>query len=70
VHLILIKPVVSNHLSYVTIFQCTLGRSHKTGLTVDDSPFSFGIKIIHLLIKTKDDSPFIVWNINDSNVAF
>jgi hypothetical protein len=29
-----IKPVLSDHLSYVTIFHCSLGRSHKTGLTV------------------------------------
>jgi hypothetical protein len=28
------KPVLSDHLSYVTIFHCSLGRSHKTGLTV------------------------------------
>ena len=33
-HFILIKPVLSVHLSYVTLFQCSLGRSHKTGLTV------------------------------------
>ena len=31
---ILIKPVLSNHLSYVTLFQYSLGRSHQTGLTV------------------------------------
>jgi hypothetical protein len=31
---ILINPVFSNHLSYVTIFQPPLGRSHKAGLTV------------------------------------
>ena len=29
-----IKPVLSNHLSYVTIFHCSFGRSHKTALTV------------------------------------
>ena len=34
VHFILIKPVFSDHLSYVTLFQCSLGRSHKTRLTV------------------------------------
>ena len=34
VHFILIKPVLSNHLSYLTLFLCSLGRSHKTGLTV------------------------------------
>ena len=28
-----IKPVLSSHLSYVTIFYSSLGRSHKTGLT-------------------------------------
>jgi hypothetical protein len=33
-HFILIKPVFSDHLSYVTLFQCSLERSHKTGLTV------------------------------------
>ena len=46
VHFILIKLVFSNHVSYVTLFQCSfpwkvtyfnvhsLGRSHKTDLTV------------------------------------
>ena len=29
-----IKPVLSDHLSYVTIFHCSLERSLKTGLTV------------------------------------
>ena len=29
-----IKPVLSDHLSYVTIFHCFLRRSHMTGLTV------------------------------------
>ena len=33
-HFISIKSVLSNHLSYVTIFHCSIGRSHKTGLTV------------------------------------
>jgi hypothetical protein len=33
-HFISIKTVLSNHLSYVTIFHCFLRRSHKTGLTV------------------------------------
>jgi hypothetical protein len=28
------KPVLSDHLSYLTLFHCSLGRSHKTGLTV------------------------------------
>jgi len=31
---ILIKPVLSDHMSYVTIFHCSLERSHKTGLIV------------------------------------
>ena len=35
VHFISINPVLSNHLSYVTIFYCSLGRSHQTDLTVD-----------------------------------
>ena len=30
-HFILIKPVLNDHLSYVTIFQCSHGRSYKTG---------------------------------------
>jgi hypothetical protein len=30
----LIKPVLSDHLSCVTQFQCSLGKSHKTGFTV------------------------------------
>ena len=34
VHCILTKPVFSDHLCYVTIFQCSLGKSHKTGLSV------------------------------------
>ena len=29
-----IKPVFSDNLSYVTIFQCSLGKLHKTDLTV------------------------------------
>ena len=29
-----IKPVLSEHLPYVTIFHCSLGRSHNKGLTV------------------------------------
>ena len=29
-----IKPVYSNHMSYMTLFQCSLGRSYKTGLIV------------------------------------
>jgi hypothetical protein len=35
VHFILrvIKPVFSDRLSYVTLFQCSLGRPHKTGFT-------------------------------------
>ena len=28
------KPVLSDRLSYVTRFYCSLGRSHNTGLTV------------------------------------
>jgi hypothetical protein len=34
VHFISIEFVLSDHLSYVTIFDCSHGRSHKTGLTV------------------------------------
>jgi hypothetical protein len=36
-HFILIKPVFSDHLCYVTLFQCSLGKSHKTGLTVSSN---------------------------------
>ena len=32
--MISIKPVLNDHLSYVTIFDCSLERSHKTGLIV------------------------------------
>jgi hypothetical protein len=34
VHFISNTPVLSDHLSYVTIYHCSLGRSHKTALTV------------------------------------
>jgi len=34
VHLILIKPVLSDPVLCVTVFQCSHGRSHKTGLMV------------------------------------
>jgi len=34
VDFILIKSVLSDHLSDVTLFQSSLGMSHKTGLTV------------------------------------
>ena len=33
-HCIWTKPVFSDHLCYVTIFQCSFGKSHKTGLSV------------------------------------
>ena len=33
VHFISIKPVLSDHLPYVTPFHCSLVRSHKAGLT-------------------------------------
>ena len=33
-HFILINPVFSDHLSYVTIFHRSLERSHTTGLTI------------------------------------
>ena len=34
VTIILIKPALSNHLSYVILFQCSLGRSHSAVFTV------------------------------------
>jgi len=33
-HFMSTKPALNDHQSYVTIFHCSLGRSHKTGLTV------------------------------------
>jgi len=32
-HSILIKPVFSDHLSYVTLSWCSLEKSHQAGLT-------------------------------------
>ena len=43
VHFISIKPVLRDHLSYATIFHCSLGRSHKTGLTVSISHSIFEV---------------------------
>ena len=40
--IILIKPVFSDHLSYVTLFQCYLGRSHETGLTMSATAYKNG----------------------------
>ena len=34
VYFMFIKPVFSDHLSYVILFQCSIWRSHKTGLTL------------------------------------
>jgi hypothetical protein len=34
VHFLSIKPVLSDHLSYVTTFYCSLGGSHKTGFCI------------------------------------
>ena len=34
VYFISIKPVLSYHLSFMTIFYCSIGRSYKTVLTV------------------------------------
>ena len=33
-HVTLIKPVYNEHLSYVILYKCCLGRSHETGFTV------------------------------------
>ena len=33
-----IKPVLNDHLLYMTIFHCSFGRSHKTGLIVHSKP--------------------------------
>jgi len=70
VHFISIKPVLSDHLSYVTIFHCSIARSHKTGLTVytisgqkrdsqaqlycDISYFRSGVNQIWILKNSKD----------------
>ena len=32
-HIILITSVFSGHLFYLTLMQCSLGRSHTTGVT-------------------------------------
>ena len=37
-HFILIKTVLSNNLSYVTIFHCSLRRSHKTSYASKFAP--------------------------------
>lgn len=34
-HFIIIEPVYSDHMFYVTLFQYSLGRSHKTGFPVN-----------------------------------
>ena len=34
VHFMLIKPMLSDHLSYVALFWCVLGGSYKTGFTI------------------------------------
>ena len=34
VHFILNKPAFSDHLSYLAMFQCSIGRPHKTDFTV------------------------------------
>jgi hypothetical protein len=51
VHFISIKPVLSDHLSYATIFHCSLRRSHKKGLAVKclDATFETTIKIENIL---------------------
>ena len=47
VHFILIKPVLSDYLSsYVTLFQCSLGQSHKKGLTVYPRVAHFNVQVI------------------------
>ena len=48
VHFILIKPVLSNHLSYVTLFQRSFGRSHLTTLTLV-SANNFSVTVVTIL---------------------
>jgi hypothetical protein len=50
----LINPVFSDHLSYVTLFQCTLGRSHKTRLTVMSCLYFLFFLEFNLTICKKD----------------
>ena len=58
VHFISIKPVLHNHLSYVTIFHCSIGSSHKISLTVLQSSECLGSywflfikdQIIHIIL--------------------
>jgi hypothetical protein len=49
VHFISIQLVLSKHLSYVTIFHCSLGKSHKTGLTNLLNPLCFKPNSIFIL---------------------
>ena len=50
-HFISIKPVLSDHLPYVTIFHCSLGRSHKADLTVFQERSNYKLSIPFLLTK-------------------
>ena len=49
-HFISIKPVLSDYLSYVTLFQCSHGRSYKTGLTVFET---FRVQILNSTLARK-----------------
>ena len=61
-YFIFINLVLSNHLSYMILFQCSLGKSHKASLTVIlkangcyyftefDHHLRFQILVFHLLI--------------------
>jgi hypothetical protein len=57
--LISIKSVLRDHLSYATALHCSLGRAHKTGLTMNMRPRSPSCThtFINLLLKL---SPLVV----------
>ena len=57
-HFILIKSVFNDHLFCMTLFQCALGRSHKTGLAVC---FRYEILLINFALKSMSNSNGYAW---------
>jgi hypothetical protein len=58
----IIKPVFSDHLSYMTIFNVHVGRQHKTVLTVVSSPSNV-IRFVQWwgVLATTDVIRFVQW---------
>jgi len=57
-----IKPVLSDHLSYMTLFHCFLGRSNKTGFIVLTwRDISTGSRIRTLLVLWGTDTMTLTW---------